>query len=865
MTDVGDRHSMRRWAAVATLHTPRLQRGAWIEILVVCLLGALAFGFGSSHVRAVHRAGIRSDFDQPEFGAAVAFACGRGFRDPGYHATPGLERFLARKADSFDCAELHDITVGDGLNLEQGLYRYLMLAAGLVWRIGGVSWSGLWPLFGVLFTTTILAAYGLFRLGMGVPLAAAGALLLVTSPVHLTYLPMLRDYAKAPFVLSLLLVMGALVRDARVGRRTLVYAAAFGVILGVGFGFRNDLLLNIVPFAIVVACCLPDGWRAHLRTKALALTIAVALFLATAAPVIGAYRKGSNTGHVMLLGMMSTFNHSLNVRAPVYDWGEPYLDGYAAAVTIDYGTRVHGRAPEYLSSDYDRTASEYLWLIARHWPADIVARAYAATFNILELPFTIGRWANAVPPAASQTLIGTVYSWRISLLYSLSDCGLRIAIIALLCVAARSVSGAAWLLFFLVYYAGSPAIQFSARHFFHLECIGWWLLGFVLQSAIGVGVYGLRAARGQVDLPRDATVAALRAAVFAVAATTIVVGGLFVLRTYQTRHVRAMLRAYVDAPRRALRTSFVQDGGMTLVTSDDPSDPLGAAGTALVTSRLLVAEFASSCRAVRFPVATTYEFATNPNDFSRTMMVDVAPGLQSTLLFVPAYDTPWSRYRGLQLPDAVSGCLIGLSTTQPPAPYRLLLNLDLPARWDETKLFQTLNSLEPTADHPGGQPAIFTDPAQLVVSQDEMHGGADRDQPTYSAGIARPGADGSWIVRGRADGPDNAVLEFPARTVAAATRFLVRGELRRGGVAVALWNGTERVARSEVAAPGPFLTVLAVPQGGTYHAVISHAITPWWPASHIGHRIGPLVQWIPGMTLQADFTLAAVSWRAESE
>ncbi len=41
-----------------------------------------------------------------------------------------------------------------------------------------------------------------------------------------------------------------------------------------------------------------------------------------------------------------------------------------------------------------------------------------------------------------------------------------------------------FLLFVLLYFGGYPAIQFDARHYFHLEFITWWASAFSLQAAI---------------------------------------------------------------------------------------------------------------------------------------------------------------------------------------------------------------------------------------------------------------------------------------------------------------------------------------------------------------------------------------------
>src|SRR5436309_559204 len=54
-----------------------------------------------------------------------------------------------------------------------------------------------------------------------------------------------------------------------------------------------------------------------------------------------------------------------------------------------------------------------------------------------------------------------------------------------------------FLVFFLLYFGGLPGTQFDPRHFFHLEFIAWWAIGFLLTAAIarrGAAVSWRRAA-----------------------------------------------------------------------------------------------------------------------------------------------------------------------------------------------------------------------------------------------------------------------------------------------------------------------------------------------------------------------------------
>src|SRR5439155_8563052 len=116
----------------------------------------------------------------PEFGAAVALACGHGFADP-LTVPPALSAFLNQRVDAFSCADWPaGLPVGPP-NFTQRLYRYLMTTVALQWKWSGVSWSGLATLFGIVFGLTLGAAYGLFRLAAGPAVSALAVLPLAIS------------------------------------------------------------------------------------------------------------------------------------------------------------------------------------------------------------------------------------------------------------------------------------------------------------------------------------------------------------------------------------------------------------------------------------------------------------------------------------------------------------------------------------------------------------------------------------------------------------------------------------------------------------------------------------------------------------
>jgi hypothetical protein len=128
---------------------------------------------------------------------------------------------------------------------------------GLYWTVAGISWSGLIPLFGALFGLVIVLAYALFRLAAPMPVAILPAAGLMISTLHVQNLPHLRDYAKAPFVLALILILFWIVKHPPTPRRLVAWCVAYGLVLGVGYGFRTDFLACIPPFFVTVLCSFP--------------------------------------------------------------------------------------------------------------------------------------------------------------------------------------------------------------------------------------------------------------------------------------------------------------------------------------------------------------------------------------------------------------------------------------------------------------------------------------------------------------------------------------------------------------------------------------------------------------------------------
>src|SRR5262249_52820962 len=152
---------------------------------------------------------------------------------------------------------------------------------------------------GILFGTVAALDYGVFRLGLSRAFALLGMVPMLTSTTNFMLAPHIRDYAKSPFLLAMILIMGLLVCGPPGPRRVLALSALAGAVVGLGVGFRTDVFVAIPPFLVTAALLLPSGASARLRGIAVA-TFTIS-FLLVARPVLGGYSQGSNTGHIILL------------------------------------------------------------------------------------------------------------------------------------------------------------------------------------------------------------------------------------------------------------------------------------------------------------------------------------------------------------------------------------------------------------------------------------------------------------------------------------------------------------------------------------------------------------------------------------
>jgi hypothetical protein len=839
----------------------RLPSADW-RIAAALFAGATLVG--SFYVRAFDRTGARVPTDlrtlpsrsmwygQSDFGAAVALACGRGYVDPPDALTPGLTRFLSVQTDRFSCAELPASLPPRNLRITQRLYPYLLSAVAGVWAVRGVSWSGLWPLFGLLYGMTVPVCYGLFRLGMGRVAASVAAIAIMISPIHLGNLPGLRDYAKAPFILGLILIAATVVSRLDRTRPLLALSAAFGALLGAGFGFRNDIVI-VVPLILValLAWDPPRDARA-VGMRLAAIAIAAATFVVVAFPILSGYTRGSNSGHVALLGFMAPFDRPLGIAPSVYEWGYVYSDGFGDAMLKSFSSRVHHQSLSYFSREYDAAAFAYIRQIARHWPADVLTRAYAAVLRIADMPFTPGTHADEIPFGIQNGVLTRLFNGYNAVVNLLRGQGVIAVALFLLLVSRWSVWRAALLLAALIYLAGYPALQFQPRHFFHLEFIPWLALGVLGERA---GAY-VRARFGGVRRAPMSRLAAQQMAVFALVGLTILALPLAAARMYQQRHVRALMQGYVDAPRDRLPVESVETGTRTLlrtVTLWSDRDPRMDVNTQYVVARFSPA----TCPVVRLPVTFRYTVLEGQPDFSMESVITFLPP-SPVEIFFPAYDVAGkSRFDGVELSRGFERCVEEVTRVRNLDPLPMLVNLTLTPGWQQSALYQRLAEWEVPDRTP--LPSLYTLPPTLTVAVRATQDSAIAAPSLWRRPMVHGDSPREWRISGTPRSAEWPLLELAPQLTTTADRFVLEGEVVRGGITIGLvrdhkWTEEGHVT---IAKAGQFLAVLAPSAPGEYGVLFASGPAD---STFLRHAPEPVVQLAGWFHDFSDVRISKAGW-----
>lgn len=762
-------------------------------------------------------------FYQQEFGPAVLAACGHGFRNPSNPvAAPELATlgtFLLQRTQSFDCGALPHQIATTQLNTFQLESPFLLRLSGWMWMLFGVSWPTLAWLGAIFMGIATAAVYLFFRAAMSDIFAVFLTALWVTSPLHLSQVPHLRDYSKAPFFAVMLCAVVWTLRSATTRVITVATMAACGAFFGLGFGFRTDVAIYL-PM-VVVALFFRAPWsRREVATNCMASVAAVVMFLIVAAPVLGSYQRSNNVAHWALLGLTDPSRDWLQLRETPYSFGAFYNDSYVAMVLAGFAERQTAlNAPLLLgTAAYSTWSDDYYHRLATAFPGDLLSRAWAAVLAVYELPFD---QVNVGRPRWIDQGWDWIFAWRVSVLELLHVVPPFAAVTVLaVAVSVASPRLSPLLLLFAFIVPGMASFQYHDRHVFHLEIISMTAYAWLLSG-------GARLAMDRAWLRADRIRPAItRAAVVVAILAFIVVTPVVAARSYQQRAVTRLFESYTSAALASLPLESVATGGENLVLVPLPPSP--DRPRYVDTNVLSIAVGGPTCDTDVVSLRFVYHAEPPYLNFSRSTAVPVpqSPADTSTLV-LPVYSlgersaSEALRFVGVEVPVDQQPCLQSIARFREPWRFPLLLESLLLPDWRARPKYEMLRRVETSAaewrtEYYSVPPVLRTGRRWLARLEKIT------EAPTYRSPQVRQLDPEGIEVRGRAATNAAYLVSWPYAGRERGSAFFAEGEVIDGGVTIGIQQDEQWVHQVNVFRPGRFRAVIRVDSDGSYGAVFAN-------------------------------------------
>jgi hypothetical protein len=569
-------------------------------------------------------------------------------------ASPHWQAFVARRIDALSCDALRDLPRVSAGHLS-AIQRYLHASLGALFAIGGPRRSVYIVYMTAMVGLTVLAAYGLFRLGVGPLTASLATLPLIFSDLHLSNALHPAEYVKAPFFLACLFFVGLIVARSLDRRRAFASAAAAGIAAGLGIGFKTDVLICIPIAVIAIAMFAPRS--IDLRQRAAAVAVFLGAVALAGWPILKAQFLGSEGSlfPVQVLGGMNWAFDDTYAQPALYDYGVRFDDTHIVYLINSYDQRVNGAVAyaEFYSKQLQNAATQVVVDLDRTFPSDFLLRAFAAPVRVLKL----GRFG----VVAALVVLPALF---------LIDVRLGGCVAFLLCTA-----------------VGYTSLVLQPKHFFHLEWVPWWFTAVAVEQVIRLAP----ALRGSapstvVDDGRRWMAGRARRVVALVVMVLAALTVFLIARQLQQARVVAIVAD-------SLRHAADQQLATAATVAEDGSNRLTVAGlggsprsTPLVEDYLV---FDVECSALEdAEIVGVYEQATSPRE---RMTVPCSRDSRRWKLFWPVYQhAPASRLRWFETTSNAGIQIHSIHRVADLRGHRLLLKLAVPGNYEQRQWYHTL-------------------------------------------------------------------------------------------------------------------------------------------------------------------------------
>lgn len=326
-------------------------------------------------------------FEQEWLVNAISIACGQGFTTPVAPYPENMQLFLEQKTNSMQFSDLpKNWGRWDNSRFVRTHY-YLIYTIGTLWRWFGIHWDVLKLYAGIVFVITILATYITLYMFSGRIPAFITTCLAMNAPSLLFLLPSIRDYSKTTFFMLFLAIFTTLFYFAnKCAWRTAIFSSLSGFIIGIGLGFRQDVLILFFLGLLFISII---GTKFLYQRKVVAGISCIILyllsFLATGYPILVAIAedKGAVSSHSLVQGLASTVEQTSMGGTASYRLVYQPNDMLVHSTIASFARRSGFKEPfdNYLSPAYGSAGRAYFRSVIWHFPADLWGRILSACSN----------------------------------------------------------------------------------------------------------------------------------------------------------------------------------------------------------------------------------------------------------------------------------------------------------------------------------------------------------------------------------------------------------------------------------------------------------------------------------------------------